>query len=268
MAKGIILAGGMGSRLMPLTKLTNKHLLPIFDRAMIEYPLNTLRKAGIRKILIVAGREHTPDFIEYLGSGNDYGVDFTFKVQDEAGGIAQALSLAEDFADRRPITVILGDNIFEDNISQFVKNFRTGARIFLKKVLDPQRFGVPILGSTDSRGPAHANALAGRLHTDRRGQSSKKVLGIIEKPKEPPTPYAVTGLYQYDAEVFKIIKRLKPSARDELEITDVNNAYIKRGQMRAEFVRGFWSDAGTFDSLARTTWWIMNKKLGKKAKMR
>ena len=230
--KGVILAGGLGTRLRPLTLVTNKHLIAVYNKPMILYPLRTLTRAGIDEVLIVSGREHAGHFIEFLGSGKEYGAKLTYKVQDEAGGIAQALLLAEDFADGKPITVILGDNIFEDNFAGAVKNFRKGARIFLKKVPDPQRFGVPVL-------------------------EGKKVAKIIEKPKESPTPYAVTGLYQYDAEVFKIIKKLKPSARGELEITDVNNAYVRKGQLKAEFVRGYWSDAGTFDSLARATQWAM-----------
>jgi glucose-1-phosphate thymidylyltransferase len=234
MTKGIILAGGKGTRLLPLTKITNKHLLPIFNRAMIEYPLRTLFRAGIEDIMIISGREHAGDFVEYLGSGADYGVKFTYKVQDEAGGIAQALLLAEDFVDGGLMTVILGDNIFENNFSNVVSSFRGGARVFLKKVADPARFGVAVL-------------------------NGKVVTQIIEKPKEPPTAFAVTGLYQYDSEVFKIIRRLKLSARGELEITDVNNAYIKRGKLKVEFVKGFWSDAGTFDSLATTIDWVMKK---------
>lgn len=234
MTKGIILAGGKGTRLLPLTKITNKHLLPIFNRAMVEYPLNTLLKAGIKEILIISDREHAGDFVEYLGSGKDYNAQFTYRVQDEAGGIAQALLLAEDFADGQPITVILGDNIFEDNISRAVKTFHNGARIFLKKVPDPERFGVAVL-------------------------EGKRVAKILEKPEKSPSPYAVTGLYQYGEDVFKIIKRLKPSARGELEITDVNNVYIKRDTMKAEFVRGFWSDAGTFDSLAKSVSWALKK---------
>jgi len=232
--KGAILAGGKGARLLPLTKLVNKHLLPIFNKAMIEYPLRTLLRGGIKEVLIVSGREHAGDFIEYLGSGKDYGANFSYKVQDEAGGIAQALLLAEDFADGKPLTVILGDNVFQDNFGKAIKSFREGARIFLKKVSDPERFGVPVL-------------------------NGKLIEKIIEKPDRPPSSYAVTGLYQYDAEVFRIIKRLKPSSRGELEITDVNNAYIRNGQMRAEFVKGFWSDTGTFDSMARTVNWVMNK---------
>lgn len=241
MTKGIILAGGMGSRLKPLTNLTNKHLLPIFNRAMIEYPLNTLLKSGIKEILIVSGREHAGDFIEYLGSGRDFGAKFTYKVQDEAGGIAQALLLAEDFADDKPIAVILGDNIFEDNFLHIAKTFRSGARVFLKKVPDPERFGVAVL-------------------------EDKRVVKIVEKPSQPLTSFAVTGLYQYDAKVFGIIKRLKPSARGEFEITDVNNAYIRRGALKAEFIKGFWTDAGTFESLARAVNWAMKKNLKKTGK--
>ena len=236
--RGIILAGGKGTRLLPLTKIINKHLLPVFNRAMIEYPLSTLIKTGIKDILIVSGRDHAGDFVEYLGSGKDFGANFEYKVQDEAGGIAQALLLAEDFADGKPIAVILGDNIFEDNFSGQIKNFRNGAKIFLKKVEDPQRFGVPEL-------------------------KGKLVAKILEKPSNPPSQYAVTGFYQYDDDVFKIIKKLKPSVRGEMEITDVNNVYIRRGKLKAEFVRGFWSDAGTFDSLAKSVVWAMKKNLKK-----
>lgn len=232
--KGIILAGGKGTRLMPLTRLTNKHLLPIFDRVMIEYPLRILLNAGIKEILIVSGREHAGDFIEYLGSGSDFKAKFSYKVQDQAGGIAQALALAEDFADKGLITVILGDNIFDNSLAKKISDFKAGARIFLKEVDDPQRFGVAEV---------------------KRGLVTK----ITEKPKRPKTNYAVTGLYQYDSKVFDIIRKLKPSDRGELEITDVNNIYIKSGQMRAEFVDSFWSDAGTFESLARSTLWIMKK---------
>ena len=230
--KGIILAGGKGTRLLPLTKLTNKHLLPVFNRAMIEFPLQTLLAAGMTKILIVSGREHCGDFIEYLGSGREHKAVFNYAVQEKAGGIAQALALAEDFADGEPITVILGDNIFDNGFVKKLKSFRSGARIFLKKVPDPQRFGVPEL-------------------------KGKKVLRIIEKPTTPPTDYAVTGLYQYDKHVFDVIRKLKPSDRGELEITDVNNAYIRKSVMVAEEVSGFWTDAGTYESLARAINWAM-----------
>ena len=233
--KGVILAGGRGTRLLPLTKITNKHLLPIFNLPMIEYPLKTLLQAGIKDILIVSGREHAGDFIEYLGDGKDYGVTFSYKVQAEAGGIAQALLLAEDFADGDSVTVVLGDNVFEDNFKKQIKSFKEGATVFLKEVPDPERFGVATL-------------------------KGSKVTKIVEKPKKPESNFITTGLYQYDSEVFKIIKKLKPSWRGELELTDVNNAYIKKGQMKAEMVNGFWSDAGTFDSLALTVKWIMDRK--------
>ena len=232
--KGIILAGGKGTRLLPLTKITNKHLLPIYKKAMIDYPLKTLLKAGIKDILVISGREHAGDFIEYLGSGSDYGVNFTYRVQIEAGGIAHALNLAKDFVNGDSMTVILGDNIFEDNFKSKLSNFKGGAKIFLKEVPDPERFGVATL-------------------------KGKKVVKIVEKPKVPETNFVTTGIYQYDSTVFDIIKKLKPSARGELELTDVNNAYIKKGKMRAEFVDGFWSDAGTFDSMANSVNWAFEK---------
>lgn len=230
--KGIILAGGTGTRLRPLTNITNKHLIAVYDRPMILYPLRTLTGAGIKDILIVSGREHAGHFVEFLGSGEDHGARLTYKVQEEAGGIAQALLLARDFAGGGPVTVILGDNIFEDDFSRHTRSFASGAKIFLKEVPDPHRFGVAVL-------------------------KGKTVARILEKPAQPPTSFAVTGLYQYDADVFGIIKKLKPSARGELEITDVNNAYIARKALKAEFVKGFWSDAGTFDSLARATQWAL-----------
>ncbi|MBI2057905.1 MAG: NTP transferase domain-containing protein [Candidatus Yanofskybacteria bacterium] len=235
--KGIVLAGGNGTRLRPLTNLVNKSLLPVFDRALIEYPLNTLSRSGIKDILIVSGREHSGDFIEYLGSGRDFGVNFTYRVQEEALGIAHALLLAEEFVGKNLMTVILGDNVFEDTFSKAIKTFSGGARIFLKKVPDPERFGVATL-------------------------KGKLVSGIIEKPKKALSPFAVTGLYQYDSKVFDIIRTLKPSARGELEITDVNNAYIKDKKMKAEFVNGFWIDAGTFHSLAEAVEWAKKSSGG------
>ena len=225
--KGAILAGGTGSRLMPLTKVTNKHLLPVYNKPMIYYPLQTLMDMGIKEILIVSGPGHAGHFVNLLGSGRKFGVNFSYEIQDEAGGIAQALSLAEDFADKEPICVILGDNVFEDKID--ISDFKEGARIYLKKVQDATRFGV--------------------AEINKKG----KVLSIEEKPKNPKSNLAVTGLYIYDNEVFEIIKTLKPSARGELEITDVNNAYIKKGKMDAKILEGFWSDAGTFESLFRAS---------------
>jgi glucose-1-phosphate thymidylyltransferase len=224
--KGVILAGGTGSRLFPLTKVTNKHLLPVYDKPMIYYPLQTLLDAGVVEIMIVSGRGHAGHFLELLGSGEDWGARFTYQIQEKAGGIAQALGLAERWADDEDITVILGDNIFQDTIKDAVASFVSGAHIFLKEVPDAHRFGVAeIKGDT--------------------------IISIEEKPKEPKSKYAVTGLYIYDAGVFSVIKTLKPSGRGELEITDVNNDYVNKGIMGYTVLEGFWSDAGTFDSLLK-----------------
>jgi dTDP-glucose pyrophosphorylase len=233
--KGVILAGGTGSRLYPLTKVTNKHLLPVYDKPMIFYPIQTLINAGIKEIIIVSGRGHAGHFLELLGSGADHGVHFTYEIQEQAGGIAQALSLAEDFVDGDSVTVILGDNIFQDDIKEDVANFNDGARIFLKEVSDAHRFGVAEL-------------------------KGDKVIGIEEKPKEPKSNFAVTGLYIYDSKVFSAIKTLKPSGRGELEITDVNNYYINKGAMKYGILEGFWSDAGTFESLLRASIMVKNSK--------
>jgi glucose-1-phosphate thymidylyltransferase len=224
--KGIILAGGTGSRLYPLTKVTNKHLLPVYDRPMIFYPLQTLLDAGINEIMIVSGKGHAGHFLELLGSGSDWGARFTYEIQDEAGGIAQALGLAEDFADDEDVAVVLGDNIFQDDVSEAVQAFKVGGHIFLKKVEDAHRFGVAQI-------------------------EGDGVISIEEKPEEPKSDLAVTGLYLYDNEVFKVIRRLKPSGRGELEITDVNNEYIRLGEMSYSLLDGYWSDAGTFESLLR-----------------
>ncbi|MFQ5428770.1 MAG: sugar phosphate nucleotidyltransferase [Phycisphaerae bacterium] len=227
--KGVILAGGSGSRLLPLTKVTNKHLLPVGRKPMIYHPIEKLAGCGIEEILIVTGVEHMGDVVGLLGSGRDFGVRFTYKVQDEAGGIAQALGLAEHFAAGSRIAVILGDNIFEDALAPEADRYRaqpTGARILLKEVPDPHRFGVAEL-------------------------DGDRVVSIEEKPESPKSAYAVTGIYFYDADVFEIVRTLKPSGRGELEITDVNNAYIRRGDLGFGFLKGWWSDAGTFKSLAR-----------------
>ena len=226
--KGIILAGGTGSRLYPLTKVTNKHLLPVYDKPMIYYPVQTLLSAGIKDIMIVSGRGHAGHFLELLGSGADFGARFTYEIQDEAGGIAQALALAEDFADDEDVSVILGDNIFQDNVTDAVQSFTSGAHIFLKQVQDAERFGVAEVD-----------------------MDSEHVLGIEEKPEVLKSDYAVTGLYIYDNGVFDIIKTLKPSGRGELEITDVNNEYVRQGAMGYSVLDGYWSDAGTFGSLLR-----------------
>lgn len=222
--KGIILAGGTGSRLYPLTKVTNKHLLPVGEKPMIYHPIEKLTEVGIEEILIVTGTEHMGDVVNLLGSGKDFNCRFTYKVQDEAGGIAQALGLAENFAGNDPVIVILGDNIFENSLKTAVKNYDgSGAQILIQEVEDPERYGVAEL----------------------RGD---KVISIDEKPQDPKSNFAVTGIYFYDANVFECIKTLKPSGRGELEITDVNNFYIKQGQMKSSVLEGWWTDAGTPDS--------------------
>ena len=227
--KGVVLAGGTGSRLMPLTKVTNKHLLPIGKKPMIYYPIEKLTSIGIDKILIVTGVEYMGDVVGLLGSGRDFACQFTYKVQDEAGGIAQALGLAEGFSHGDQLVAILGDNIFEANLKQYADRFisqKTGARMLLKQVANPQRFGVAEI-------------------------SDGKVISIEEKPKKPRSDYIITGIYFYDDAVFDIIRTLKPSARGELEISDVNNAYIAKGQLAYDILDGWWTDAGTFESLNR-----------------
>jgi len=229
--KGIILAGGTGSRLFPLTKVTNKHLLPVGQAPMIWHPVWKLKEAGISEILIVTGTEHMGDMVGCLGSGKDFGCRFTYKVQDEAGGIAQALGLAENFAGDDLLCVILGDNIFQDSLTSEVEAFTEqgkGARILLKPVEDPERFGV-------------AEVADGRVQ------------GIEEKPKNPKSNLSVTGIYFYDSSVFQIIHTVKPSGRGEMEITDVNNSYIAKGELSFGTFRGWWTDAGTFQSLAIAT---------------
>jgi glucose-1-phosphate thymidylyltransferase len=230
--KGIILAGGLGTRMHPLTKITNKHLLPVYDKPMIYYPLQALVNAGIKDILIVTGGNYAGDFLRLLGNGQEFGLKhINYTYQEGEGGIAAALNLAEFFADKDKICVILGDNVIEKNIRKAVETFeghKEGAMIMVKEVPDPQRFGVPVL----------------------RGE---KIIKIEEKPANPQSPYAVTGIYLYDNRVFDIIKTLKPSGRGELEITDVNNAYIEKGQLMWEVLDGWWTDAGTFESLLRAS---------------
>jgi len=227
--KGIVLAGGTGSRLKPLTDVTNKHLLPVGKYPMIFYSIYQLKQAGITEILIITGREHMGSVMGLLGSGSEFGLDFTFKVQDQAGGIAQALGLAEHFVAGDYCVVALGDNIFEDNISPFVELFTKqgrGAKVLLKEVPDPQRFGVAEI-------------------------KDGKIITIEEKPKRPKSNLAITGIYVYDSKVFDIIKTLRPSARGELEITDVNNKYIQQGELTYNILKGLWTDAGTPESLFR-----------------
>jgi len=224
--KGIILAGGTGSRLLPLTKVTNKHLLPIGKKPMILHPLEKIVEAGIKEIMIVTGTEHAGDIISLLGSGKEYDCRITYRVQDEAGGIAQALGLCENFVGEDHCLVILGDNIFTETIATYVKNFKkvkSGAAILLKQVADPERFGVA------------------EVHMG-------KVLSIEEKPKKPRSDLAITGIYFYDNSVFDIIKKLKKSDRGELEITDVNRAYMRREELYFSILGGDWTDAGTFES--------------------
>lgn len=228
--KGVVLAGGTGSRLHPLTKVTNKHLLPVYDKPMIYYPIQTLVNAGIHEILLVTGGKNAGEFLRLLGDGRDFGLKhLNYTYQEGERGIAQALSLAEYFADGGPICVILGDNLIEHNICRAVENFRKqgeGAKIILKQVSDAQRFGVAEI----------------------RGD---RVVRIEEKPQVPKSDYAVIGIYFYDKTVFDKIRRLKPSGRGELEITDVNNFYIEEGQLTYEILEGWWTDAGTFESLLR-----------------
>jgi glucose-1-phosphate thymidylyltransferase len=226
--KGVILAGGTGSRLFPLTKVINKHLLPVGKYPMICYPIERLKKAGITEIMITAGRGQIGQIIEFLGSGIDFGLNFTFKVQEKAGGIAEALLLAEDFAKNEKITVILGDNIFTADLSPYISDFDQqphGAKILLKSVPDPCNYGIVEI-------------------------KDGKIVGIEEKPESPKSNLCVTGIYMYDSRVFDIIKELKPSARKELEITDVNNTYQKKGSLSFDILNGWWLDAGTFSSFA------------------
>lgn len=230
--KGVVLAGGLGTRLRPLTSVTNKHLLPVYDQPMIYYPIQTLVNAGIRDIMVVTGGNSAGDFLRLLGNGKAFGLKhLNYTYQEGEGGIAEALSLVEHFAADGPVCVVLGDNIIEGNISAAVAEYRaqgSGAKIMLKKVPDPQRFGVPKL-------------------------DGNRVLCIEEKPAKPQSDYAVIGVYMYDEQVYDIIRSLKPSGRGELEITDVNNAYITRNEMTWEELEGWWTDAGTFESLLRAS---------------
>ena len=230
--KGIVLAGGLGTRLYPITKITNKHLMPVYNKPMIFYPIRTLVSAGVQEILVVTGGNNAGDFLRILRNGEEFGLkQLSYRYQEGEGGIAAALSLVEHFASDGPVCVVLGDNIIEGNILAAVEAYRrqgSGAKIILKKVLDPQRFGVPRL-------------------------DGKRVIRIDEKPAKPQSDYAVIGIYMYDESVYEIIRSLKPSGRGELEITDVNNAYIERDAMTWEELEGWWTDAGTFESLLRAS---------------
>src|SRR5262245_29705319 len=241
MLKGIVLAGGLGTRLYPITKITNKHLMPVYNKRMVFYPIQTLVDAGVEDILIVTGGNNAGDFLRILRNGEEFGLKrLSYRYQEGEGGIAAALSLAEDFAAGDNICVILGDNIYEKSLRKSADEFLKvgkGARIHLKQVENPQRFGVPEI-------------------------KDGRILRIEEKPKAPRSTFAVTGLYMYDPTVFEIIKTLKPSGRGELEITDVNNAYIEKGLMTSEIIDGWWSDAGTFDSLLRANILVASQHSG------
>lgn len=223
--KGIILAGGSGTRLRPLTQVTSKQLLPIYNKPMIYYPLETLLQAGIRDILIIVAPDHAGDFLKLLGSGKDFGCKFTYEIQDKPEGLAQAFIIGENFIGEDSVTLILGDNLYEDDFSHGIQSFKTGGRVFIKEVPDPERFGVAEF------------------------DENRKVISIEEKPQEPKSNYAVTGMYIYDNTVVAKSKSLKPSARGELEITDLNNVYLDEGSLDVAFVEGKWLDTGTFESL-------------------
>lgn len=223
--KGIILAGGAGTRLHPLTKVTSKQLLPVYNKPMIFYPLETLLKAGIRDILIIVSPDNAGDFVRLLGSGKEWGARFTYEVQEKPEGLAQAFIIAENFIGKESVTMILGDNLFEDDFTESVRNFKSGAHIFLKDIPDPQRFGV-----------AEVDA-------------EMNVLSIEEKPKIPKSPYAITGLYIYDHTVTEKVKKLTFSERGELEIVDLHKAYLAEGKLKATLLKGRWQDTGTFESL-------------------
>lgn len=236
--KGVVLAGGLGTRLLPLTRVTNKHLLPVYNKPMIFYPIQTLVDAGIKDIMIVTGGNNAGDFLRLLGNGEDFGLhQLHYTYQKTEGGIAHALALAEPFVGKDKVVVILGDNFTQSSIKKAVDDFEKqdcGAKIFLKEVSNPQEFGVAVV-------------------------ENGKVKEIIEKPKVPPTNYAVIGIYMYDSDVFNICKTLKPSERGELEITDVNNEYIRRGTMTYEFLEGWWADCGSFEALLRSNILVAKK---------
>ena len=236
--KGAILAGGTGTRLYPLTKVVNKNILPIYDKPLIYYPILTLRDAGIDEILIISGRGHAGQYLDLLSNGKELGVKLTYIIQEEPKGLSHGLSMAEDFADEGPITMILGDNIYEENLKKAVNDFKKqkkGAKVILKQVSDPERFGVPEF-------------------------KKDKIVKIIEKPKKPKTDWIVTGFYMCDARVFNFIRKLKPSARGEYEITDLLNCYIKEGTLTHYKTKGEWIDAGTFDSFLKANMFAAKKK--------
>lgn len=235
--KGIVLAGGRATRLRPLTKITSKQLLPVYNKPMIYYPIETLIKGGIKDILVVVAPEYAGHFLHLLGSGKEFGAHFSYEIQEEPRGLADAFIVGEDFIGKDSVTMILGDNIFDYDFSESIKNFTTGAKVFAKEVHDPQRFGV--------------------VEFD----ANRKALSIEEKPQQPKSNFAVVGMYIYDNRVVEIAKSLKPSDRGEVEITDVNNAYLQRGELQVDIIQGIWEDAGTFDSLLRiNNYWAEKAK--------
>lgn len=243
--KGIILSGGQGTRLYPLTKITSKQLLPVYDRPMVFYPLQTLLRAGIKEILFIIAPDHAGDYLKLLGSGKEFGAQFTYEIQDKPEGIAQSFIIGEDFIGKDNVTLILGDNIFEHDFSKVIKKFKSGGHVFAKEVADPERFGV--------------------VKFNERGIVTK----IVEKPKKFLSKYALTGMYVFDKRVIQVAKSLKPSKRNELEITDVANWYLKKGELKADIISNEWIDAGTFDSLLRASNWARNKlkKISKSSKI-
>lgn len=241
--KGIILSGGYGTRLYPLTKITSKQLLPIYDKPMVFYPLQTLLKAGIKEILFIIAPDHAGDYLKLLGSGKDFGAQFTYEIQDKPEGIAQAFMIGEDFIGKDNVTLILGDNIFEHDFSKVIKKFKSGGHVFAKEVADPERFGVV------------------------KFDNNMKATKIVEKPKKFLSQYAMTGMYVFDKRVIQVAKSLKPSKRNELEITDVADWYLKKGELKADIIKGEWIDAGTFDSLLKASNWA-KKQVEKESKIR
>ncbi|MBX4187433.1 MAG: NTP transferase domain-containing protein [Candidatus Doudnabacteria bacterium] len=235
--KGIILSGGSGTRLHPLTKVTSKQLLPVYDKPMIMYPLETLLKAGIKDILIIVAPDHAGDYLKLLGSGKEFGARFAYEVQDKPEGLAQAFIIGQNFIDGDSVCMILGDNIFEDDVSATIKDFKSGAQVFAKEVPDPERFG--------------------QVKFD----DKMNALEIAEKPEVKISDFAITGLYIYDQEVVEAAKQVKPSARGELEITDLHNHYLKKGQLKVDLLQGEWIDAGTFESLFRASELARKKSL-------
>ncbi len=233
--KGIILSGGHGTRLLPLTKVTSKQLLPVYNKPMIFYPLETLLKAGIKDILIIVAPEHSDDYLKLLGSGKQFGAKFTYEIQDKPEGLAQAFMIGENFIGKNNVCMVLGDNIFEDDFSKTIKNFKSGGQVFAKKVKDPERFGVV------------------------KFNNKMEAVRIEEKPKKYLSDYAITGLYVYDHRVCEAAKQARPSARGELEITELHNWYLKRGELKVDIVKGAWFDAGTFESLFSASEMIRKK---------